>query len=293
MNHAVISRVAAVVLAIGSAGFAQAATVTSNSAGGDAFTNSGGSNTGQALGATGWYYNNVRNNGVVGVDSTFARNGVGSVHMQATQAGNASSKADIEYLSGAVANGNGNYSATTSMGRLADLSEMHYDWYRDSSSTTQQAQHASLRVFVDFDGNLATSADRSYLIFELVYNGGSTAVPVTTNAWVSQSITASTYLWANNPGTDPNGGTAEDATLAIWQGARPEALIMGFSSGVGSGWNGTYNGAVDNIGWTIGGVTTNANFEVPRAGGVPEPASLALVGISLAGLALSRRNRKS
>jgi hypothetical protein len=77
-------------------------------------------------------------------------------------------------------------------------------------------------------------------------------------------------------------------TLADWQ-ADPlftNAVILGFNAGIGSGWNGVFTGAVDNITWTIGTQTASYNFEVAA---VPEPAALALLAAGLLGLAAARR----
>jgi len=59
-------------------------------------------------------------------------------------------------------------------------------------------------------------------------------------------------------------------------------VILGFSAGVGSGWNGVFTGAVDDISWTIAGSTTSWNFEVMQA--VPEPGLGWLVGAVLVAL---------
>ena len=175
------------------AGSAPAAVVFSNNIGGDAFTNAGTSGTGQAIGASNWYYNNVRNNGIVGINSTFARSGNGSAYMETTQGpGGFSSKADVELMPTATANGNGNFNSTSAMGRLANLSSFGYDWYRASTSTTSSIQHPSLRVQV-------VSADLTqfgYLVFERAYNGFGNAP---TNTWQTDDIyaNAATYnLWA-------------------------------------------------------------------------------------------------
>jgi hypothetical protein len=51
----------------------------------------------------------------------------------------------------------------------------------------------------------------------------------------------------------------------------PDAIIIGLSIGVGSGWNGTFDGAIDNASWTISGVTTPWNFETEQATSVTKP----------------------
>ena len=122
-------------------------------------------------------------------------------------------------------------------------------------------------------------------------NGGGAAP---TDSWVTDVVTGTTFLWNFGLGIGNEANInatpyAYDATLAEWQAHSPNAVILGFSSGVGSGW-GPFVGAVDNISWTIGGVTTMSNFELERAT-VPEPGSLALLGLALAGLAVARRRK--
>lgn len=272
---------------------AMAATVYANGAApGDAFTNAGTINQGQAVGATGWYYNNVRNGGTAGIDTSYARSGNGSAHLSGTAGPSGfSHKADIEFLAGGL-NFSGNYVATASLGKFSTFTGMSYDWYRSGSSSNSAAQHPALRILLDMDGNLATTGDRGGLVFERAYNVAGNAP---TDVWVSDVVTSSSKLWNFGFGLglefDIDGDGTPYDTLAEWQadGRFVSAAILGFSAGIGSGW-GPFDGAVDNIAWTIGNQSMVSNFEV-QASDVPEPASLALVGLSLAALAMSRRRK--
>jgi len=69
----------------------------------------------------------------------------------------------------------------------------------------------------------------------------------------------------------------------------PGLVILGFSVGVGSGW-GPFDGATDNIAWSIGTQNMSSNFEVP-ASQVPEPGPLALFALMALGVAATRRTR--
>ena len=265
---------------------AYAGVVTANNPGGDAFTNPTGVNQGQPVGASGWYYNNVRNGATVGIDGSHPRSGTGSVAFTSP----ANGKADIEYLPGAVSVG-GNYAATQSLGLFSEMVSMSYDWYRDQSSAATAHLHPSLRVLLDRDGDLSTVTDRGGLVFERIYNG----MPTPVDQWASDIVNGNTFVWNFGLGLgneyDLDGdGYAFDSTLADWQAFMGRAVIIGFSSGVGSGWA-PFSGAVDNIAWNIGGVTTSTNFEL-AAGDVPEPATLGLLAIGAAGLALRRRRER-
>lgn len=284
-------RIIGVVLLAGAVAAAPAAAspvvLANNPAPGDAFTNSGPTNQGQAVGSSFWYYNNVRNGGTVGINDNLPFAGTGSAYFSSPSG---AAKADIEFLPNAVAI-SGNYLSAGVLGPFSALSSFGYQWYRDASSTVPGHLHPVMRILLDADGDLSTVNDRGGLVFERVYNEppGWTAP---TGTWVAETIGANTNLWnfglglgfAANINATPY---AYDATLAEWQAYFPNAVIIGFSLGVGSGWNGTFAGAVDLPFWTIDGQTTGGfNFEVAA---VPEPSTLALLGAGLLGLAFARR----
>ncbi|HAY13024.1 MAG TPA: hypothetical protein PLB31_08225 [Fimbriimonadaceae bacterium] len=264
---------------------------SNNALPGDSFTNAGGSNQGQAVGASGWYYNNTRNSGVVGINTTYARSGNGSALMQTTLGpGGASSKADIEFLAGGV-NVGGNFFANGTLGTLGNLSSVSYEWYRDSASTNSGVQHPALRILIDADGNLATTSDRGGLVYETVYNGGTVGV----NTWTPGGITATTNVWNFGFGLGSEFG-GFNRTLSDWingftvgstaSNLSANSAVLGFSMGVGSGW-GPFVGAVDNFGYQfVGSPAYTANFEA-----VPEPFSMLALAGGLAALARRRRAR--
>ncbi len=271
---------------------ANAQTINGN---GTTFTNSGGANQGQAIsGSGGWYYNNVRVDGVVGITTDYTNNGNGSVYFSTS--GNSSSKADIEFLSGGLGFG-GNYYASTSLGKLGELTSLSYDWYRDSSSTNSAVQHPVVRMFIDADGDLSTAADRGYLIFEQAYNGSNVQV----NQWVSEDIFtynggAGAYLWNSTIGSLPtagSGGLGDQGfgkTLTDWKNGvsivNGNSAILGFSMGVGSGW-GQFVGAVDNFSYGFNGGVNTFNFEA-----IPEPNSLILAGMAIMGMVATKGRRR-
>ncbi|MEO5733612.1 MAG: PEP-CTERM sorting domain-containing protein [Rubrivivax sp.] len=251
---------------------AHAAVVVSNVVGGDIVVTDP-----VAVGATGWEYG-ASNGGTVGIQNTYPRSGNGSVRLTTTTS---SSYAEMRYSPGG------------SLGLLSALTGFGYDWYRFSSSTNPDVQAPAMAITVDIDGD-PTTDDIGYLIYEPVYNVGGVAM---TDVWVTVGGNGGTNLWSAGAfgfvaDLDGN-GYAYDESLSDWHAAYGNATVTGFVAFMGSGISGFFDGAVDNVSWTFG--TANAmttNFEV-RGAGVPEPASLVLVGLGgvLAGLTSLRRRR--
>lgn len=284
MNITFSAAIAAV--AIGLAGTASADTVlntelgsvtapgtTTATASGTRSTNSTGSNVSETFATNEWQQRNIRGDGVVGITTDYGRSGNGSIFFSTTGGG---SKADMEYY----------FSQSLA---FSDFEGASYEWYRDGVSANAGNQVPSLRLF--------TSAN-TYLIYEPVYQSGS-AFPV--NTWVSESIGSGDFLWANNTGglsvpanqacTPGN----QCASTSAWQTANPNLRILGFSTGVGSGWNdGPFRGAVDNISFTFNESTVSYNFEVAAIGGVvPEPSTWAMMLLGFGGLGVAIRRRRA
>ena len=235
---------------------------------------------------------NVREASSVGITTTQPRNGDGSAQFTG---GNGTSKGDFEIF----------FSAPQ---LLSNLTSFGYDWYRAGTSTNPNVQVPALRLYIDADGNAATTTDRGYLIYEPVYNNaGGWSAP--TDSWVAENVTDSSNLWLRQftPGASLEvynitlgkwkaGGVSTTGNPAIQIAPGPDTTIYGLSFGTGSGWNGTYSMFVDNVrlGFGPSGSTdpTIYNFEVSNAAAVPEPTTAVLALVGVAGALGWRRARR-
>ncbi len=276
--------------------------IHSNANGGDTIVGYGASgnvpNNGAALNtAPGWYYNNVRDDSTAGINTTHARLGNGSFAMTGVSS---NSKADLEYYS---LNTAGNFaSGYKSLGTLNALSSLSYDWYRDASSTVAGHLMPSIRVMFDADGDFSTTNDRGYLVYERVYNGNAVGgTPVETNQWVHDDLfdiggtRNEADVWMSKAGANEH----YDRTFADWASGSytdtgfptlgANTAIYGFNLGFGSGWSGTFNGAVDNVSIGFNGSLTSYNFEAAGVPSVPGPLAVAPFLLGLAGRRLHRK----
>jgi len=225
----------------------------------------GGNRATQAPVANLWQQQNVGGGGSVGITDHFPQSGNGSAYFAGTSG---DSKSDLEY-----------YFATPHA--LSALSSLSYDWYRSSTSTNPAGQHLPLRLIVS-DGTVG-----GYLVYEGAYNGSPTAA---TDTWTSvtmdlieESADAATKFWGT--GSLPGAFSVFTRTIDDWEALLPSLLVYGISFGAGSGWNGLFEGAVDNVSIAFSdGYALSANFEVP------EPAAIGLFGLALLGLWGMRRH---
>lgn len=231
----------------------------------------------------GWQAANVRGTGTVAITDTYKPAGQQGSLQFGSQNGN--DKADFVNSWGLVA------------GRtLGNIAAIDYSFLRDSNSTVASFLAPAFRLAY-YD---AASGKSGYLIYEPVYNGAQ-ANGVATDQFVASDIRNSNF-WMREfaPGL-----TIEkyDVTLDQWASGVSQAtgahvlnantFIYGIEVGVGSGWSGVFNGAVDNVAIRFGASdSVTANFE-PAVAAVPEPATWAmlLVGFAMVGAAARYRRR--
>lgn len=225
------------------------------------YTNSSASAYNDPLAANTWLRRNVNPNSSIGISGDYARSGNGSIYMDGL---NGSSKGDLEYYFGDLTGKT-----------LGNLSALGYDWYRDVVSNNPSAQAPVIRLYMDADGDMTTTSDRGYLIYEPTYNGVASAPEGAWqtadaynggngNFWLRQFSPGQSNNVFNRDINDWRAGQTTSGFLAFSN----SSIVYGLNVGFGSGWNGHFTGAVDNITVGFGGSSTTYNFEV-----VPEPST--------------------
>ncbi|MDP9096379.1 MAG: PEP-CTERM sorting domain-containing protein [Pseudomonadota bacterium] len=220
-----------------------------------------------------WYQANVGSGGTVGITSTYQRAGNGSAFFS-TMSGD--SKGDLQYSFG-------------SLTPLSSLTSLSYEFYRDGASTTGSNFAPVVRFDIAKNGSFAGS-----LVFEDFYQS-QTAPP--TDTWTTLSATlTSGIFWATNAALGPTFAAANGGqkTLSQWiaDNAGSSLSVYGMTTGVGSGWSGTFSGAIDNVNVAFGdGPSFLSNFEVAPAADVPEPSSILITLGGIGALSLFRRRQ--
>ena len=237
-----------------------------------------------------WQRIDIRATASVGITGDYPRNGDGSVLMTS---GDGTGKTTWQHF------------PAGGLGPLSSFTSATYEWYRDAASTVAAHFHPVFRIRVDNDGNPATTADQSWLVYERGAMGPYTAP---TGTWVTETLGDSTLMWVWQSGAANS--QVPVTTMAQFKAGSyvPEsggftipatATILGVQVGTGSGWNGVFRGAVDTIGLAAQSSLGPDNFELtapPPAAVAPVPTldglGLSVLAGLLAGLGLWRQRRR-
>lgn len=137
---------------------------------------------------------------------------------------------------------------------LADVTALGY-WTYQAAGNVPSAD-ASYQVPVDLDGDLATTADRTVLVYEPYWNG--TVVPSTWQQW---DVAAGRFWSSRTAGGLVSGaGGPPFYTVSDVLTVAPGAVVLGLGVNVGS-YNPSYQVAVDGVSFGTAAGTTTFDFE--------------------------------
>jgi hypothetical protein len=135
---------------------------------------------------------------------------------------------------------------------LGELDQLSFDYYIDSSDRTDVIP--VIRLLIDGDGNLATTADQGELVFEYAYQG----LPGTTqDVWRTADLAGDDWVAWQRSGGQNRDQIANMTELSDWADANgftpaggvnfnEDSLVLGWSIALGSG-NGTNDIYLDNL----------------------------------------------
>ncbi len=237
----------------------------------------------------GWAPYDIRGAGTAVITANHPLNGDGSLKLNLTTS---TDKAGFAYQWNPI--GVNPFDTATTLGNIDTLG---YHWLRNSSSTVPNHLQPSIKIMWwndnDSNNNFTVGDTSGFLVWESVYNSnpGNTAVP--TDTWQTQNVISSN-LWQWTTGKGANENYNVDISEWITGGGLNHAnstplsantYIYGVIVDSGSGWNGIFEGAVDNTSIGFSGNSILSNFEV-----IPEPSTNILISVfSIIGLLRRKR----
>ncbi|MGX7896559.1 hypothetical protein [Tsuneonella sp. HG222] len=140
---------------------------------------------------------------------------------------------------------------------LGDLDQLSFEYYVDSSDRSDVTP--VLRLFIDADGDLATTADRGELVFEYAYQGDG---PVTQDTWQTADLAGDDWTAWQRSGGENRDQIVNMTELSDWADAdgftpagglnfNEDSIVLAWSVAYGSG-NGTGVLYLDDL--QVGGV---------------------------------------